>query len=412
MRRLAFWIPVAGVIAGLVGVCEIHFLSFVRWAMYGTYSTNFLQAHDHVHPLRMVLVPVVGGLIVACLWTIIRRRNRLVSVEAATEGARLPFIGTMSDALTQLIAVGSGFSIGREGAPRQMSAACIDLLLGKEKAEIRRLVLSCGAAAALASVYGAPWAGIPFALSTIYGQWTIAGVITSGLVSWIAAEVAWFFVGHRPVLFIGEVDSSYMASAWWVLVIIPCALVVARIFEKLCRVSTVAANPYVAMMGVGLLTGVIGLGLPQALGNGAATLLFDMQEPRVAVAAGFIISVGLLVVKPVLTSISLRAGMAGGLLMPAASTGAALGSSIFFGLLALGIIPREQELFILFVATGAAIVLGLTNKSMLFAVLCLVEITGMPLWWGGVIAIAGGVALGVNHGCSLAYRSRAMRRSP
>ncbi|MDO4908903.1 MAG: chloride channel protein [Corynebacterium sp.] len=392
----------------------------MRWLMYGTYSTNFLHAHSNVHTTRMILVPIIGGALIACLWYVIRARTQLVSVESATEGTKLPFIGTMADALTQLIAVGAGFSIGREGAPRQMAAACIDVL-GKLKAQVplfkdlddpdrRRMIISCGAAAALASVYGAPWAGIPFALTTLYGAWTVAGVIASGAICWIAAEVAWSVVGHKPVLYIGSYNISDFPRLGWVLLVIPLAPILAWGFSWLMdqargrsNNSIVVANPgqvlgryrkleeskILGMTLVGVITALVGIVLPQSLGNGSATLYYDVDKPDVAMSAGLGISVALLIIKPLLTAISLRSGMAGGLLMPSASTGAAFGSTIFFLLAMGGLVPTHVGVFIVFCAAGAGVILGITNKSMAFAILCVIEITGMPYSWAAVLVGVG-----------------------
>lgn len=402
-RYLVYWIPIVGVIAGLIGILETYILRTMRWLLYGTFNTDFLDAHAHAHPLRMLLVPIIAGCILGIVWGNLRARVQLISVEKALMGKKMPFIGTYVDALAQLFAVASGFSIGREGAPRQMSAAAIDKLPSQtlHDPEKRKLLLSCAAAAALASVYGAPWAGIPFALTLLYGSWTVASCIAAAGICWIAAATAWLVLGKKPILLITSLGSFPTHAdhsfhyIWWLCILIPLAPFVAGFFTWITNRARVhsqgetasASRGILLMMAVGAVTGLIGLVLPQALGNGSSVLIYDLDRSTTALAAGWIISLSILIIKPLLTALSLRSGMAGGLLMPSAATGAAYGACLFFFLAFLGVIPASNEFFIIFSAVGAAMILGITQKSIAFASLCLIETTGMGVQWAAVLII-------------------------
>ena len=73
------------------------------------------------------------------------------------------------DAALQVLIVGSGASLGREGAPRQFAAALGDL--GTSRWALtprdREILLACAAGAGLAAVYSVPVGGALFATAII-----------------------------------------------------------------------------------------------------------------------------------------------------------------------------------------------------------------------------------------------------
>jgi len=152
------------------------------------------------------------------------------------------------------------------------------------------------------------------------------------------------------------------------------------------------------MAAAGVLTGSVGLLLPQALGNGKSSLdeLFGDVAPLRPVTLA--VCLGILVAKPLLTALSFRVGVVGGLLMPSASTGAALGGACG---LAFGLDWASVGAFAL---VGAMAVLSVTQKSPLFGLAFGLELTHCPAWMWPAVACS---AFGARGLVGLVERARA-----
>ena len=110
------------------------------------------------------------------------RRLRMVDV-AATDGAfrrwlrrspthrPIPRLSMSIDAGLQVLLVGTGASLGREGAPRQLAAALGDFgtIRLALTARDREILLSCAAGAGLGAVYSVPLGGALFAAQILLG---------------------------------------------------------------------------------------------------------------------------------------------------------------------------------------------------------------------------------------------------
>ena len=155
-RRLAVATLLTGVIAGLVGLACIHLLHWIQAAAWDMHGGTLLEAVSAVSPARRVAVLTLAGVIGALSWFLLFRRNKAVtSVAGAVGGAPMPPLRATWHALTQVLIVGLGASVGREVAPREMaaafSAAAADRL--GLTPEDRRIIVACGAGAGLASFF-------------------------------------------------------------------------------------------------------------------------------------------------------------------------------------------------------------------------------------------------------------------
>ena len=100
----------------------------------------------------------------------------------------------------------------------------------------------------------------------------------------------------------------------------------------------------------------------------------------------------LLLLKPLLTAVFLRAGAVGGLLTPALATGAAAGSVVALALNQLAGTDIHVSALALTCAAG---VLAITQRSPLFAALFVWELAHPPYWLLIVFAIAAFAAHGL-----------------
>lgn len=151
-----------------------------------------------------------------------------------------------------------------------------------------------------------------------------------------------------------------------------------------------------------MLTGAVSLWLPQVPGNGKSIVLDSLDTAGVPVLA----AAAVVLVKPVVTALFLRAGAVGGLLTPALATGAATGTLLAVALHRGG---GHAEIAVWALAAAAA-VLAVTQHAPLFAAAFAVELTHPPLLvWAVVVAAALG-AHGTAAGLWAGHRRLQARR--
>ena len=233
------------------------------------------------------------------------------------------------DAALQVLVVGSGASLGREGAPRQFATALGDW--GTSRWSLtprdREILLACAAGAGLGAVYSVPVAGALFAALILLGTWHPRAVGTALITSSLAVAVASPVTHETPPLDWPDPTLSYLLTAF-ALVLAPLALGVGLVFNRVM----VAVRPATTMKSWPLIPGIAAAGLligicsqwwPELPGNGKSILTVSLNSGLTLGAAAVI-----LFLKPLLTAVFLRAGAVGGMLTPSLATGAATGSVV------------------------------------------------------------------------------------
>lgn len=367
-------ILVGGVIAGVLGGAMARLIHlFHRFTADG--------------PLHPVLAAALGGVAAGFGWWWLRRTRPVRSVEeSVTTDTPLPLGRTLLDALLQLLAVGSGISLGREQAPRQSAAALLDRLsrVTRVEEDDRRLLVAAAAGAGLAAVYNVPLAGVLFTLEAMPVRRSWRALATAGVMSGVATVTAWPLVGNRSVYQLP--DAPVDPLVLWVLpLLLPVAVLVGRVFLAMMRSAHgwKVVDPRWLPLSVGAATaGVVTVSqfLPGVTGNGE-----DIVRTALDPATALPLLLTLLAVKPLLTAASLGSGAVGGTLTPALAVGAALGAGA--GALA-GAGPETVPLL---AVLGAAMVLAVMQRAPLFAAVIAWELTWAPLWMVPLL-LAGAVA--------------------
>ena len=123
-RRFAVATLLTGIIAGLVGLACIHLLHWIQGTAWDMHGGTLLNAVSAVSPARRVGVLTLAGIIGAVSWFLLFSRNKAItSVSGAVSGTPMPPLRATWHALTQVLVVGLGASVGREVAPREIAAA-------------------------------------------------------------------------------------------------------------------------------------------------------------------------------------------------------------------------------------------------------------------------------------------------
>ncbi|GAB3498751.1 voltage-gated chloride channel family protein [Flexivirga lutea] len=382
----------AGVLTGVVGALLTLLLHGAQHVVFGAGGHSFAQEVRLASPARRLIGMTVAGAVIGLGWWQLRVRMRVIRVRDALGDppVRLPLRSTTLDAIAQIVAVGAGASLGREGAPRQVAAAVAEVLcarLGLDDRH-RRVLLGAAAGAGLAAVYNAPVAGVLFAAEVVLGTLDYIAVCAAALMSCIAVVVAWPVVGRDAVYQLGAHATA--PNVWvWVVLAGPVCTVAGIGFNRLMEaarrggpsraIHLLPLRITAAMAAVGL----VAMTLPGVTGNGKSVL--EALVGRGGLPAGVLIA--LLVAKPLLTAACLRGGLTGGLITPSMATGGALGA-----LVALGLGHDQGGLSMVVCAmVGGAAMLATTQHAPIMAGAFMLEVSQAPptLWVPVALSVAG-----------------------
>jgi CIC family chloride channel protein len=285
---------------------------------------------------RVLIVPTVGGLVVAYL--VIRffprvRGSGVNQTKAAVYvfDGYIPFNTVIGKFITCASAIGTGQSLGPEDPSLQMGAGIASALgrrlrLSREKV---RLIAPVGAAAGLAAAFNAPISAVLFVIEEVIGKWT-AGVLGATVLSAVSSVVvSRWFLGDQALFRIPAYHLAHPAE-----LLAYAALGVMGGVSSLVMVKLIAyARPrlkalprwtqYVQPAVAGLLIGIIGIRFPQVMGAG-----YDYIDQAMHDQFTWQILALLAAFKILSTTISFISGTPGGMFAPALFIGAMLGGAV------------------------------------------------------------------------------------
>lgn len=329
---------------------------------------------------RWALTPAVGGVIAGAIlvwgrrWGGGRRDSNLLEVVVAGDG-RLPFRQNLFKALSSLVSISSGASIGREGLITQLTAT----LASKWGQWARwqpyrlRLLVACGAAAGLAAAYNAPLGGAVFAAQIVLGNFAMNLFAPLALSALVAAMVSRSFFGIDPWYQVEGFAFSRLGQLPWFLVLGACAGLVGALFLKLLDLSRgwfarMPPHDWARLGAAGLGVGALAIVYPEVWGNG-----YEVTHRIVHGAIPLGILGGLFGAKLIATIVTVGAGTVGGVFTPTLFLGATLGSTMGMLLHQWGCAPDLPVQA--FVLTGMGSVLAATMHSPLLAIILVFELS-------------------------------------
>ncbi|HTY28886.1 MAG TPA: chloride channel protein [Mycobacterium sp.] len=368
-----------GLLAGIAGATTTLLLHLIEHLTYHYSFGSLLEGVTGSSRIRRAVGPMIGGALAGLGWWWLRRRTGVPSLsDAIARHEPIPRLALSLDAGLQVLLVGTGASLGREGAPRQFAAALGDLGTSRWTitAKDREILLACAAGAGLAAVYSVPLGGALFALRILLRTWNLRAMGTALITSSLATAVAAPVTHDATPLHWPNPDLSYLLTAVGIL-LSPLALAVGQSFNRMMAYAKAhrVGDSWLlipAIAGAGLLVGLCSHRLPELPGNGKSVLTISLNSGLTLASAAAI-----LLLKPLLTAIFLRAGAVGGMLTPALATGAAMGSLV--ALSVNGWTPLHVSVPAVSLACAAG-VLAITQDAPVWAALFVWELARPPLW--------------------------------
>ena len=395
-RHLEFGcgIIVIGLLAGVAGLSTTLLLRAVEHLTYHYSFGTLLTGVTDSSPVRRALGPMFGGALAGFGWWMLRRRTEVPALaDTIASHRRIPRLPLSLDAALQVLLVGSGASLGREGAPRQFAAALGDLGTSRWSitARDREILLACAAGAGLAAVYSVPVGGALFATRIMLKTWHPRAVGTALITSSLAVAVASPVTHEVPPLSWPDPQLSYLLTGF-ALFLSPLAFGVGMLFNRIMAFArpAITMKSWVlipAIAAAGLLIGICSVWWPELPGNGRSIL-------TVSLASGLTLgsAVVILFLKPLLTAVFLRAGAVGGMLTPALATGAAMGSVVA---IAINTWTQHTVSVPAVSLTCAAGVLAITQRAPIWAAIFVWELARPPWWLLVVFLVAASAAHGL-----------------
>lgn len=370
-----------------MGVVTFHYLIHVIHSLMLGDLMGFIS---HWGAWTLACVPILGGLIIGLMrWRWPDFGPSMSSLIAAAQGNRelLP-LRPVTKMVAASISIGTGASLGPEG-PSVEVGANFGMLLGQVlqvSRERQQLLLGAGAAAGLAAGFNAPIAGVFFALEVVLGTtFATSAVSVVLLAAVVAALISQIGLGGQPAFTLPAYDVRSPLELPLYLGLGLLASVVSLIYTqsiqlaRRCFRGQVAGlswlgripRPIHPVIG-GTCVGLSALYFPQILGIGYETVDAMLQDVKFSL--GLLLT--LLVVKLVMTAISLGSGLVGGMFAPAMFLGASLGAA--YGKILAAILPAESINIAAppaYAMVGMAAVLAGSARAPLTAILLLFELT-------------------------------------
>ncbi|PYM13625.1 MAG: voltage-gated chloride channel ClcB [Verrucomicrobia bacterium] len=369
-----------GVIGGLVNLL-FHLCIDTLKEIALRHQGDFVEIAEALNWWQRLLAPSVGGLAAGLVlfwglhWAGKRGSSNLLEVVVAGDG-RLPFRHALIKAVSSLLSISTGGSIGREGLITHLTATAASKCgqLARWQPYRLRLLVACGAAAGIAAAYNAPVAGAVFAAQIVLGNFSMNLFAPLVLASVVATMVSRSFFGIEPQYQVPSyVEFTHVTQLPWFLLLGLLAGMLGAAFLKLLRHSELlfsrVSQPLYARMALGgLVVGAIATGFPQVWGNGyGATnqILHDQYE------LSFLF--GLFVAKLLATLMTVGSGAVGGVFTPTLFLGAGLGG--LFGMTLHAGHVAETLPTAAFALAGMGSVLAATTHSPLLAMIMVFEIS-------------------------------------
>lgn len=383
--RIAVVSVVAVVVGGVSSVSAIGFVEAFQWLNHQLLVSPYARIQWGDQPqwvmAATVAVPTLGGLVVGLIMrygaSVRRALTPPDAILAVQTNRPLPsFRDGVVSTLAAVISLGSGASVGQYGPMVYLGTmfGALAARLRLHVKDLKAIAIACGVAAAIATAFNAPIAGLVFAHEVILRHYSLrafAPVTVAAATGYVLANV----VFAREPLFLVEfagVNHSYEFVLFALQGILCAGLAWAfiRLIESAGQLAGRIRLPQpVKPAGAGLVLGLVALWTPEILGIGQETLRFATIPGAFGMG-----ELGLLVVLKILaTALCIGFGFVGGVFSPALLVGVLFGA--LFGLTAEALVPLELSGLVAYAIGGMMALASAVIGAPLTTILIVFELT-------------------------------------
>ncbi|MBL0732254.1 MAG: chloride channel protein [Desulfosarcina sp.] len=320
-------------IAVIVGSCSGLAAVALNWSI----VTLFDRLHHFRHYWWAFTLPAFGAALSSLFLEKIVNEGAghgvpEVVYSVSRYGGLLRFRSSFSRIISSCLTIGSGGSAGPE-APVVMSGAAI----GSNIASFfslndrqRIVIVGCGAAGAISSIFNAPVAGLVFSIEVILGEWKAVNIVPIAIASVAGTEISRLLQGNNIAFAHHKFDISFfdIGACFGLAVFTAIAsILLTRCLRAVRGVSGKIRIPlWLRAAAGGCAVGIIGIFLPVVLGEGYHSI-GSMINGKFA--QGLLIVGIALVAKICATSLTLGTGGSGGIFAPCLVIGSLAGLTYY-----------------------------------------------------------------------------------
>jgi CIC family chloride channel protein len=370
---------ILGIASGfLTGLVIIAFRLAIEWPL-DQLLENGPESFETLDPAAAFSLPVAGAILLVLIFTVLSKTNRRVGVihvieRLARHQGHMPLKNALAQFITGVVALASGQPGGREGPAIHLGAAGSSLIgqyLQLPNNSVRVLV-GCGAAAAISASFNTPIAGVIFSMEVIVMEYTIAGFIPVILASVVAAMMTQIVFGSLtafdvpPVVMSSFIDIPILVVEGAFIGVIAAAYVRAMLlFYKISP-----SKMWQRVMTAGFITGTAALILPEVLGIG-----YDTVNLALLGELSLALLLTALVLKLILSSAIIALGIPVGFIGPTLFMGAMAGGMFAFFARFVDAGLSDDALFVML---GMGAMMGAVLQAPLAALMAVLELTNSP----------------------------------
>jgi len=395
LQGILLWAGLIGLSGALITALFGWLVEAFAWALTGMTGDVTVVARS-LAPWQRLMVPFLGSLVAGLILQfgirLTRGRRPTDYMEAVSVGdGYISVRASLVRSSSSICTIGSGGSIGREGAMVQL-AAMVGSLIGRIlnfPPRTRRLLVACGAAAGIASAYNAPLAASVFVSEILLGSIefeSMGPIIVSAVV---ANTTLHEMLGYSPVYQMPTVQVADPAELLFYLLLGMLAGPLAPVFLRTLEWgrSLFQRLPDVVSLRLalgGLVVGVMSVTNPDVWGNGYGVVNSILHQSWTWDAL-----LAVLLLKLLATSAMVGSGAVGGVFTPTLFCGAVLGA--LTGTLVNYLAPHLAGPPSAYAVVGMGAFLGATTHAPLMSILMVFEMTRqyevvLPLMLATIVA--------------------------
>jgi CIC family chloride channel protein len=389
IRRRAIRVAGVSLLGVVVGApaafAAIAFVEAVLWLNELLLVSAYARVQYAETPLLLsfavLAVPTLGGLVVGLIVQyLIKERRGLGPADAILAvqiRQRLPSAKSgLASSLAALVSLGCGASVGQYGPLVYLGALVGSLAapLERRMRDLGGIAIACGVAAAIATAFNAPIAGLVFAHEVLLRHYSMRAFAPVAV-----AAATGFFVDNivfdrSPLLLVDfeGVGHGHEFLLFALLGLLSALLALAYMHALLLgnRLGArIRLPPPLKTATAGLAVGVMAMWVPEILGIGLETLRFATIEGAFEIDE----LVVLITAKIVATALCLGLGFVGGVFSPALLIGV-LGGTLY-GMTAAALLPVELSGVVPYAICGMMAVTSPVIGAPLTTILIVFELT-------------------------------------
>lgn len=378
---LYFLAGVVGIFSGAIAVAyrvALNFAGEYRHMFYSYIKNDFNIGKFLILALFIVVISLILGYIIVYIPMV--KGSGIPQVKGII-ARQMDFTWTRelgTKFFGGVLAIVAGMSLGREGPSVQLGAEVGSgvFKIFKKKDYDKKYLITCGASAGLAAAFGAPLAGVIFAIEEIH-KFMSPLLVTCVMISCVLAEfVSKYFFGFSTSFDLRVVDTTYQLRYYFLLIIFAFLMTVLGklfgdgivYFQKIY--SKIKIKPLYRSIVVITITAAMGLFFAEVTGGG-----HELAERIIHEEFTYKTLFLLLFLKFVFTLICYSTGIPGGIFLPILVCGAIAGKiyGMFFITIIDDVTPGYE---VYFVVLGMAALLTAVVKSPVTSTVLMLEMTG------------------------------------